>query len=53
MSLLGIRLPMAGRGIEIAENKAYTAHAFDMSTKELAGIGQTGRPMAFRYMPAS
>jgi uncharacterized protein GlcG (DUF336 family) len=28
--------------IEIAQNKAYTARAFDMSTKELAKISQPG-----------
>lgn len=30
--------------IEIAQNKAYTARAFDMSTKELAKISQPGDP---------
>lgn len=30
--------------IEIARNKAYTARAFDMSTKELAKISQPGDP---------
>jgi uncharacterized protein GlcG (DUF336 family) len=30
--------------IEIAQNKAYTARAFDMSTKDLAKISQPGKP---------
>lgn len=30
--------------IEIARNKAYTARAFDMSTKELSKISQPGQP---------
>jgi uncharacterized protein GlcG (DUF336 family) len=30
--------------IEIAQNKAYTARAFDMATKELAKISQPGEP---------
>jgi uncharacterized protein GlcG (DUF336 family) len=30
--------------IEIAQNKAYTARAFDMTTKELAKISQPGDP---------
>jgi uncharacterized protein GlcG (DUF336 family) len=30
--------------IEIAKNKAYTARAFDMTTKELAKISQPGDP---------
>jgi uncharacterized protein GlcG (DUF336 family) len=30
--------------IEIAQNKAYTARAFDMTTKELAKISQPGEP---------
>lgn len=30
--------------IEIAKNKAYTARAFDMSTKELSTISQPGEP---------
>ena len=30
--------------IEIAKNKAYSARAFDMSTKELAAISQPGKP---------
>lgn len=34
---------MLGR-VEIAQNKAYTARAFDMSTKELAQISQPGDP---------
>jgi uncharacterized protein GlcG (DUF336 family) len=31
--------------IDIAINKAYTARAFDMSTKELAGMAQSGEPL--------
>ena len=30
--------------IEIARNKAYTARAFDMTTKQLAKISQPGEP---------
>lgn len=30
--------------IEIAQNKAYTARAFDMTTKDLAKISQPGDP---------
>lgn len=30
--------------VEIARNKAYTARAFNMSTKELADISQPGEP---------
>jgi uncharacterized protein GlcG (DUF336 family) len=30
--------------IEIAQNKAYTARAFDMTTKDLAKISQPGQP---------
>ena len=30
--------------IEIARNKAYTARAFDMTTKELSKISQPGQP---------
>jgi uncharacterized protein GlcG (DUF336 family) len=30
--------------IEIAQNKAYTARAFDMPTKDLANISQPGDP---------
>jgi uncharacterized protein GlcG (DUF336 family) len=31
--------------IEIAQNKAYTARAFDLSTKELAAKSQPGKPL--------
>ncbi|MDQ3686981.1 MAG: heme-binding protein [Acidobacteriota bacterium] len=31
--------------IDIAQNKAYTARAFDMSTKELAPLCQPGKPL--------
>ena len=31
--------------IDIAINKAYTARAFDMSTKELGGMAQSGEPL--------
>ncbi|HVF86825.1 MAG TPA: heme-binding protein [Pyrinomonadaceae bacterium] len=31
--------------IDIAQNKAYTARAFDMSTKELAPLCQPGQPL--------
>ena len=40
-----IRMDGAWLGsIEIARNKAYTARAFDMSTKELGKISQPGDP---------
>src|SRR5215203_4620784 len=31
--------------IDIAQNKAYTARAFDMSTKDLAPLCQPGQPL--------
>lgn len=31
--------------IDIAQNKAYTARAFDMSTKDLAPLCQSGQPL--------
>src|SRR3954465_2322230 len=31
--------------IEIAQDKAYTARAFDISTKELASMSQPGKPL--------
>jgi uncharacterized protein GlcG (DUF336 family) len=31
--------------IDIAQNKAYTARAFDMSTKDLAPLAQPGGPL--------
>ena len=31
--------------IDIAQNKAYTARAFDMSTKDLAPLCQSGEPL--------
>jgi uncharacterized protein GlcG (DUF336 family) len=31
--------------IDIARNKAYTARAFDMSTKDLAPLCQSGQPL--------
>jgi uncharacterized protein GlcG (DUF336 family) len=31
--------------IDIAQNKAYTARAFDMSTKDLAPLGQPDQPL--------
>ena len=31
--------------IDIAQNKAYTARAFDMSTKELTPLCQPGQPL--------
>ena len=31
--------------IDIAQNKAYTARSFDMSTKELAPLCQSGQPL--------
>jgi uncharacterized protein GlcG (DUF336 family) len=31
--------------IDIAQNKAYTARAFDMSTKDLAPLAQPGAPL--------
>lgn len=31
--------------INIAQNKAYTARAFDMSTEELAPLSQPGQPL--------
>lgn len=40
-----IRMDGAWLGsIEIAQNKAYTARAFDMTTKDLAKISQPGDP---------
>lgn len=40
-----VRMDRAWLGsIEIAQNKAYTARAFDMSTKDLAKISQPGDP---------
>lgn len=31
--------------VEIAQNKAYTARAFDISTKDLAALSQPGKPL--------
>ena len=31
--------------IDIAQNKAYTARAFDMETRELAPLAQPGGPL--------
>src|SRR3954469_25006603 len=40
-----VRMEKAWLGsIQIAQDKAYTARAFDMSTKELAKISQPGDP---------
>jgi uncharacterized protein GlcG (DUF336 family) len=39
-----IRMDGAWRSAEIAKNKAYTARAFDMTTKELWEISQPGAP---------
>ena len=32
-------------GIDVAQDKAFTARAFDMPTKELAGLSQPGGPL--------
>jgi uncharacterized protein GlcG (DUF336 family) len=40
------RMPGAWLGsIDIAQNKAYTARSFDMSTKDLAPLCQSGQPL--------
>ena len=40
------RMDDAWRGsIDIAQNKAYTARAFDMPTKDLAPLAQPGAPL--------
>jgi uncharacterized protein GlcG (DUF336 family) len=41
-----VRMDDAWRGsIDIAQNKAYTARAFDMPTKQLAPLVQPGQPL--------
>ena len=41
-----VRMDSAWLGsIDIAQNKAYTARAFDMPTKELGAMAQPGQPL--------